>query len=51
MIKLDEKDFKTLQDGLDALVEKGKSEDKKENKKRLKRVKEAEDALITIGTY
>lgn len=51
MTKLDIKDFETLQDGLDALKKKSQSKNTKENKKILKRVKEAEDALMIIGTY
>lgn len=51
MTKLNIKDFETLQDGLDALLEKEQSEDNKENKKLLERIKEAEDALVSVGTY
>ena len=52
-MKLDIKDFKTLQEGLNALLEnsKRKSKNGKENKKILKRVKNAESALMIIGIY
>lgn len=51
MAKLDIKDFETLQEGLGALIEKNKSKSSKEKKKILKRAKEAENALMIIGTY
>lgn len=51
MKKLNAKDFETLQDGLDALMEREQSWDDKENKKLLKRIKNAENAIITLGTY
>ena len=53
-MKLSSEEFETLQDGLDALINE-KSEDPRvstrEQNKLLKRVREAEDALIAIGTY
>jgi hypothetical protein len=51
MAKLNAKEFETLQDGLDALMEREQSEDSKENKRLLKRIKDAEDALVAVGTY
>ena len=50
-MKLNKKDFETLQDGLDALMELEQSDDEKENNRLLKRIKKAEDAIVTIGTY
>ena len=50
MTKLDIKDFRTLQKGLNALKQKSKSR-KKESKKVLADVKDAENALMIIGTY
>lgn len=50
-MKLDIKDFETLQDGLDMLFHDAETLPPREQKKVMKRVKEAEDALIAIGTY
>ncbi len=50
-MKLSQQDFETLQDGLDLLFENGEKLEKKEKENHIKRVEEAENALIAIGTY
>lgn len=51
MTKLDIKDYEILQKGLLCLKEKGKLLDINKKEKLFKRIKEAEDALETIGIF
>jgi hypothetical protein len=51
MAKLDIRDFETLQEGLRALRKKSQGKNIKENKKTLKRIRDAREALIIVGIY